>query len=102
MIDHVLPFSLWRNNDLWNLLPAHPQVNSQKSDRLPTRNLLYRRRDTFLTCWQSSLAMLPERFRAEATAQTGTKTLQLPELFDVLTESVELTALQRGCERWEP
>jgi len=24
-VDHVLPFSLWRNNDLWNLLPASPQ-----------------------------------------------------------------------------
>ncbi|MDB4517018.1 methyltransferase domain-containing protein, partial [Crocinitomicaceae bacterium] len=35
VVDHVLPFSLWRNNDLWNLLPAHPRVNGQKSDRLP-------------------------------------------------------------------
>ncbi|MDR9410867.1 MAG: hypothetical protein RI573_18625, partial [Balneolaceae bacterium] len=28
-IDHVLPFSVWRNNDLWNLLPAKATVNSR-------------------------------------------------------------------------
>ena len=42
------------------------------------------------------------RFESEAAAQTGRSELQLPELFDVLVESVEVTALQRGCERWEP
>jgi hypothetical protein len=26
-VDHMIPFALWRNNDLWNLLPAAPQVN---------------------------------------------------------------------------
>ncbi len=42
-VDHVLPYSLWRNNDLWNLLPANPQVNRDKGDRLPTNALLKRR-----------------------------------------------------------
>jgi hypothetical protein len=36
-VDHVIPFSLWRNHDLWNLLPAHPRRNHQKKDRLPAR-----------------------------------------------------------------
>lgn len=42
-VDHVLPFSLWRNNDLWNLLPADQRVNCDKGDRLPTNDLLKRR-----------------------------------------------------------
>ena len=45
---------------------------------------------------------MPERFQSEAATQTGSSKLRLPELFDVLAESVEVTALQRGCERWEP
>ena len=44
-VDHIIPFALWHNNDLWNLMPVLPTVNSQKSDRLPTRNLLLQRRD---------------------------------------------------------
>ena len=102
VIDHVLPFSLWRNNDLWNLLPADEKVNGRKSDRLPTRQLLQRRRDAIYACWDTSLSVMPERFQSEAAAQTGSSELRLPELFDVLAESVEVTALQRGCERWEP
>ncbi|MCK5201370.1 MAG: hypothetical protein KAR21_23610, partial [Spirochaetales bacterium] len=26
-IDHALPFSIWRNNDIWNLFPADSKVN---------------------------------------------------------------------------
>lgn len=26
-IDHCLPWSAWSCGDLWNLLPAHPEVN---------------------------------------------------------------------------
>ena len=43
-VDHVIPFALWGNNDLWNLLPAHPAVNGEKSDRLPSGELLMSRR----------------------------------------------------------
>lgn len=34
-VDHVIPFSLWGSNDLWNLMPTHSKVNCQKSDMLP-------------------------------------------------------------------
>lgn len=37
-IDHLLPFSVWKNNDLWNLLPADIKINGQKSDKIPTPN----------------------------------------------------------------
>jgi SAM-dependent methyltransferase len=39
-VDHAIPFALWKNNDLWNLLPAFPAINNEKRDRLPTRSLL--------------------------------------------------------------
>ena len=33
-MDHGLPFARWPNNDLWNLLPVNPAVNSEKSNKL--------------------------------------------------------------------
>lgn len=44
----------------------------------------------------------PRRFRSEASAQTGEKDPSLETLFQVLVESVEVSALGWGCERWSP
>ncbi len=101
-VDHVLPFSLWRNNDLWNLLPAARRVNREKADRLPTSNLLKRRKDTILSYWEAMLQANPVRFENEAGRFAGTRQLDLATTFHVMLESVEVTALQRGCLRWEP
>lgn len=101
-VDHVLPYSLWRNNDLWNLLPSHAKVNAAKSDKLPTRELLRARRDAIAHCWTLSREAFRLRFAAESRAQTGDADVDLGRLFDALVESVEVTALQRACPRWEP
>lgn len=50
-IDHVIPYSLWFNNDLWNLLPSLEKVNSQKSDKLPTNSLIQKRKDQIIYYW---------------------------------------------------
>ncbi len=101
-VDHVIPFSIWRNNDLWNLLPSYGPANSQKSDKLPERRLLIERRPAILDCWELTRSALPRRFLAEAAAQTGQADPTPTSLFDVLLESVEVTALQRGTDRWAP
>lgn len=51
-IDHVLPFSVWRNNDLWNLLPAKASVNNRKRDKIPSLELLDNRKDRIISYWQ--------------------------------------------------
>jgi len=51
-IDHVLPFSVWRNNDLWNLLPAKAAVNNRKRDKIPSLELLNNRKDRIISYWQ--------------------------------------------------
>ena len=48
-IDHVIPYSLWKNNDLWNLLPSLPKVNLSKSDKLPTRELVIKQKDAIVS-----------------------------------------------------
>lgn len=109
-VDHVLPYSMWRNNDLWNLLPTLAKVNGSKRDRLPSRRLLRGRRDAIVGCWEVTRNRLPARFAHEAAAQTGDLAasrsaradVDLARLFDALSEAVEVTAIQRACPRWEP
>lgn len=104
-IDHAIPFSYWRNNDLWNLLPAHPHINSQKSDRLPTRDLLRTRKDAIVHYWEVLHEAHGNRFQREAATQMGgtfSASLWKNSLFRAVTEAVEFTAIQRGAERWQP
>ncbi len=101
-VDHVMPFSLWHNNDLWNLLPADPHVNRNKGDSLPTHSLLKRRREAIMFYWDVLRRANPVRFENEVNRLAGTKTVDLSQSFNVVVESVEVTALQRGCLRWQP
>ena len=44
-IDHMLPFSIYKNNDLWNLLPSSPPTNKSKLDKIPSVNLIRKQKD---------------------------------------------------------
>lgn len=50
-IDHILPFSIWRNNDLWNLLPTKAKINGRKDDKIPSIELLNKRKDSIISYW---------------------------------------------------
>lgn len=101
-IDHVIPFTLWHNNDLWNLLPAACAVNNKKRDRLPARQLLLDRKGAIVDCWRALHAKLPTRFEAELSHLTGSRVLDYDGGFEALCEAVEVTAIQRSCARWRP
>lgn len=102
-IDHLLPYSLWHNNDIWNMLPADPTVNNRKRDKLPTRSLLEKRKDHFIHYWQYLSEVVPHRFSLEMARFTGKRKDHHWEqiLFHTFVDAVEMTALQRGVERWE-
>lgn len=51
VIDHVIPFSLIPNNDLWNLMPCHKSINIRKGERIPSPALLAGRSDVLLAYW---------------------------------------------------
>lgn len=51
-IDHVIPFAIWHNNDLWNLLPSHKNINSTKSDKIPSSRLINKRKDIIIFYWE--------------------------------------------------
>ena len=71
-IDHCLPWSAWPCDDLWNLLPAHPQVNRHsKRDRLPSAEAREASQDRILDWWQRAWLRRENRatrFRVEAQA----------------------------------
>ncbi len=64
-IDHVLPFSVWYNNDLWNLLPADKKVNNQKRDKIPSPNLIEKRADIIIDYWKRYEQRWNHRFKNE-------------------------------------
>lgn len=106
-IDHVIPYSLWHNNDLWNLLPAHPKVNNNKRDLLPTRQLMNKRKDVIKDYWDIISKKYPARFGNETVRFKGTSASLSnrnsnwhEELFSAVVEAVEITAIQRGVGRW--
>jgi len=105
-VDHAIPFSLWHNNDLWNLLPVNRQANSRKRDKLPSRKLVRCRRDAIIYYWEVMQERFPVRFDYEMAYLCGTGT-EGPagwqsRLFRAFGEAVEVTACRRGTERWEP
>jgi len=105
-LDHAMPFCLWRNNDLWNLLPTSKAANSKKSDLLPSHDLLLYRREEIIACWRSLHESMEERFVREARTLLGRDDFSPCSwedlLFSRFVEAFEVTAAQRGVARWQP
>jgi len=70
-VDHVIPFSLWGSNDLWNLQPVHPRVNGDKSDKLPTSELLRERQPAIMQAWRLLRDAAPKAFDLQAEHLLG-------------------------------
>jgi SAM-dependent methyltransferase len=102
-IDHIIPYSLWHNNDLWNLVPANSRVNNQKRDKLVERNLLYKQRDLIVHAWELQRQEMPLRFDRELGNLVGRapdpENWEAPA-FNRLAEAIEATALRRQVARW--
>ena len=102
-IDHVLPFSLWHNNDLWNLLPAASTVNRSKSDKVPTPEFLRRRQDAIITNWRFANQIEATVFQHELQRTLGRFRVERWELdlFQHLSERAAQAIYQRGEKPWE-
>jgi hypothetical protein len=104
-VDHVLPYSVWRNNDLWNLLPADAAVNRNKKDRLPSHQLMVEREQAIRDYWRAYGSLWGARFRTQVSRALGSDA-ETPGwdglAFAGLVESVERLAATRSLVRWEP
>ncbi len=77
-------------------------MNRDKGDSLPSNLLLRRRQEVIVGYWKALHRTNPRRFEHEANGFSGSNRLDFPRTFNVMLEAVEITALQRGCRRWEP
>jgi CRISPR/Cas system Type II protein with McrA/HNH and RuvC-like nuclease domain len=65
-VDHVIPFSIWKNNDLWNLLPSNSSINrNSKKDKIPSPRLIERQKDLILDYWNIIFKEQSNRFQKE-------------------------------------
>jgi len=64
-IDHMIPFSAWKNNDLWNLLPASPKINRLKRTKIPDADTIEKQKDIILHYWDLIDKQQPSRFKNE-------------------------------------
>jgi hypothetical protein len=64
-IDHVIPFSIWKNNDLWNLLPAQTKINNQKRDKIPSTFLIEKQTELIIHYWELISKHQLNRFQKE-------------------------------------
>lgn len=100
-VDHLIPFDLWHNNDVWNLLPASRTANSKKSNKLPSTDILRSRKDCIVSYWELLRQRNSQRFDKEAETL-----LILPRanwqnaIYAQMCNAIEVTALQRCVGRW--
>lgn len=64
-VDHMIPFSVWKNNDLWNLLPSHATTNHQKRDKIPSADLIEKSKGLILHYWDLMNENQSQRFQKE-------------------------------------
>ena len=62
VVDHLIPFAVWKSNDLWNLVPATQEENSKKSDKIPSVSSLERKKEAIFQCWDLLSAAYPHEF----------------------------------------
>ena len=73
-IDHCFPWAIWPCGDLWNLMPAHRQVNQhEKRNLLPGDQILRQAEERIYDWWNGAYRTAPnpllaDRFALEAAA----------------------------------
>ncbi len=105
-IDHALPFSIWRNNDIWNLFPADSTLNNSKRDKLPSIKIINSSRKRIFNYWDMYYEKASSLFLYQAGNFCGTIFSDLGKdtrnyLFSAFSETIEIVAEQRGSERWD-
>ena len=61
-VDHLIPFSIWKSNELWNLVPADSKINGNKSDLIPNSSRLENKKQEIFACWDALLTKYPHEF----------------------------------------
>jgi len=88
-VDHVLPFSVWFNNDLWNMLPTDRVLNqNRKKAKIPTRKLIENRADTIIGYWNNYQQAMPLLFKSQIEVALVGKNIAEDKILDTAIESL--------------
>ena len=102
-VDHVLPFSVWFNNDLWNMLPTDRTLNQHKKrDKIPTRKLIEKRADVIVKYWDDYQEAIPLLFKSQLEVSLVGANIAADRILDTAIESLcqksDYLILDRGHE----
>lgn len=95
-VDHMIPWSVWRNNDLWNLLPSDSKLNIKKSDLLPHPVLVQKQYERIQECWSLYEQTYPELFQEQLQAALGERNLES------LLQAITRVGVLHGGQFWNP
>jgi len=88
-VDHVLPFSIWFNNDLWNMLPTNRDINQKKKkNKIPTRKLIEKRANIIMNYWSDYQNAMPQLFKSQIEISLVGTNVHEDKLFDAAIESL--------------
>lgn len=103
-IDHLIPFSVWKNNDLWNLLPSDSKIYNQKRDKIPTPEIIERQKNLILDYWELIFESEAKRFQKEIQiALLGNHSFEFWKSKGIaqLQNSCNYLIENRGFEGWK-
>lgn len=103
-VDHMIPWTVWRNNDLWNLLPSSPNLNNNKSDDLPSPELIEKRFDVIVDYWKFYFGNFNELFERQLMYSLNLKMSDLSDKnrsMDSLIHTLQRIHINQGTEFWK-
>ena len=103
-VDHVIPFSVWKNNDLWNLLPSRPKTNNTKRAKIPTPDFIESKRGQIINYWNLINEHHHKRFQKEikiALLGERSQLLWQDEAIEQLKISCNYLIENRGFQEWK-
>lgn len=109
-IDHGFPWSAWPCNDMWNLLPAHQQVNRhQKRQKIPSDRILLIAEERITDWWQHGYLEQGEhiasRFTREASASLpglgGESAVEPDDVFAAMRLQRSALRMNQQIPEWE-
>jgi ubiquinone/menaquinone biosynthesis C-methylase UbiE len=107
-VDHMIPWSVWRNNDIWNLLPSNSTLNSNKRDSLPSPKLIEKRFSakygSIKYYWELYAENFPDLYASQIDRALG---LSVSNSFttegrDALIHEISKIQIRHGSDLWQP
>jgi hypothetical protein len=103
-VDHAIPFAHYLNNDIWNLLPTLSTVNSIKSDKIPSPELIENQKEIIYNYWGQTYDFFGESFKNEMKISLATdidsSVNWMDKALSAFKDKAEFFIEVRGVEEW--